>query len=186
MVQYDAQTGLPLTTLTKDEAFCSSMSSLGSHISHTPGHSRQNSGASLMDIFDNKRLSLTHNTSSDYLDVKPLALVRKTSAPVIGSHMETTADRRRKRNHSGFSTEDEDEFADECLLIELRTVLEISQANFSWELDRSALSLKNISLKIPTGKLTVIVGPVGSGKSSLLAAMLGEMVTASGIVEWSR
>ncbi|XP_046564179.1 ATP-binding cassette sub-family C member 9-like [Haliotis rubra] len=187
MVQYDAQTGLPLTTLTKDEAFCSSQSSLGSHISHTPGHSRQNSGASLMDIFDNKRLSLTHNSSSDYLDVKPLALVRKTSSPLIGSHAENTADRRRKRNHSGFSTEDEDDIADECLLIELRTVLEISQANFSWELEnRTALSLKNISLKIPTGKLTMIVGPVGSGKSSLISAMLGEMVTTSGIVEWSR
>ena len=34
------------------------------------------------------------------------------------------------------------------------------------------------------GKLTVIVGGVGSGKSSLLAAALGEMCTLGGTVRW--
>ncbi len=34
------------------------------------------------------------------------------------------------------------------------------------------------------GKLTVIVGAVGSGKSSLLAAALGEMCTLGGTVRW--
>ena len=37
-----------------------------------------------------------------------------------------------------------------------------------------------------SGKLTMIVGQVGMGKSSLLAAMLGEMVKVSGFVEWAR
>ena len=32
----------------------------------------------------------------------------------------------------------------------------------------------------------IIVGPVGSGKSSLLSAMLGEMMTVSGKVHWTR
>lgn len=32
----------------------------------------------------------------------------------------------------------------------------------------------------------MIVGQVGSGKSSLLSALLGEMITLSGAVEWSR
>lgn len=37
-----------------------------------------------------------------------------------------------------------------------------------------------------SGKLTVIFGGVGAGKSSLLSALLGEMVTLDGRVEWKR
>ena len=32
----------------------------------------------------------------------------------------------------------------------------------------------------------MVVGPVGSGKSSLLSALLGEMLTVSGKVHWCR
>lgn len=35
--------------------------------------------------------------------------------------------------------------------------------------------LKNINMVASRGKLTAIIGPVGSGKSSLLQAILGEM-----------
>lgn len=37
-----------------------------------------------------------------------------------------------------------------------------------------------------TGKLTMIVGQVGCGKSSLLLAALGEMQRVSGTVTWNR
>ena len=40
----------------------------------------------------------------------------------------------------------------------------------------------NLCLSI-TGKLTMVIGQVGSGKSSLLSAILGEMATLSGNVE---
>lgn len=36
------------------------------------------------------------------------------------------------------------------------------------------------------GKLTVIVGQVGSGKTSFLSALLGEMHIVTGEVKWSR
>ncbi|WFD21924.1 hypothetical protein MEQU1_000583 [Malassezia equina] len=40
--------------------------------------------------------------------------------------------------------------------------------------------LRNLNCQFPTGQLSVIVGPVGSGKSSLLHAMMGELHRISG------
>ena len=39
----------------------------------------------------------------------------------------------------------------------------------------NVVTLKNINLEVKQGELVAIVGPVGSGKSSLLLALLGEM-----------
>uniref|UniRef100_A0A3B4XS68 ATP-binding cassette, sub-family C (CFTR/MRP), member 8 n=1 Tax=Seriola lalandi dorsalis TaxID=1841481 RepID=A0A3B4XS68_SERLL len=46
-------------------------------------------------------------------------------------------------------------------------------------------TLCNVDIKIPFGKLTMIVGQVGCGKSSLLLAALGEMQRVSGTVFWN-
>uniref|UniRef100_A0A7N8XK97 ATP-binding cassette, sub-family C (CFTR/MRP), member 8 n=1 Tax=Mastacembelus armatus TaxID=205130 RepID=A0A7N8XK97_9TELE len=46
-------------------------------------------------------------------------------------------------------------------------------------------TLSNVDIKIPFGKLTMIVGQVGCGKSSLLLAALGEMQRVSGTVTWN-
>ncbi|KAF4440788.1 hypothetical protein F53441_12196 [Fusarium austroafricanum] len=42
--------------------------------------------------------------------------------------------------------------------------------------------LSNITANIPTGKLTLVAGPVGSGKSTLLKALLGEVAVMAGSV----
>lgn len=42
--------------------------------------------------------------------------------------------------------------------------------------------LKDVNLEIPRGRLCAIVGPVGSGKSSLLSGLLGEMKQLAGTV----
>ena len=44
-------------------------------------------------------------------------------------------------------------------------------------------ALKGINLKVKKGDLVVIIGPVGSGKSSLLGAILGEIKKVSGHVK---
>lgn len=51
------------------------------------------------------------------------------------------------------------------------------------ELDKFS-SLRNVCLSIPRGKLTCVVGPVGSGKSSLLMALAGEMKMVGGRLEF--
>lgn len=55
-------------------------------------------------------------------------------------------------------------------------ILEILDASFSWTPDSSAPpALKSISLNVLPRTLLGVVGMVGSGKSSLLLAILGEM-----------
>lgn len=69
-----------------DNASCRSSSILScSSVGASKSHSRQNSGDSLLDVFDGRPSSLTRNaTSSELLDVKPLTLIRKSSAPALG------------------------------------------------------------------------------------------------------
>eukprot|EP00842_Homolaphlyctis_polyrhiza_P005787 jgi/Hompol1/6209/HPOL_004851-RA len=45
---------------------------------------------------------------------------------------------------------------------------------------QETFGIYNLSLIIPRGRLVAVVGPVGSGKSSLLAALTGEMMYQSG------
>ncbi|ETM47020.1 hypothetical protein L914_08197, partial [Phytophthora nicotianae] len=47
----------------------------------------------------------------------------------------------------------------------------------------SGFKLEGINLEIERGSLVMIVGKVGSGKSSLLSALLGEMSRTSGVLE---
>uniref|UniRef100_A0A673XI63 ATP-binding cassette, sub-family C (CFTR/MRP), member 9 n=1 Tax=Salmo trutta TaxID=8032 RepID=A0A673XI63_SALTR len=61
--------------------------------------------------------------------------------------------------------------------------VKVNSGFFTWGSNLSTLS--DINICIPTGQLTMIVGQVGCGKSSLLLAMLGEMQTLSGKVYWS-
>ncbi|KAK9886053.1 hypothetical protein WA026_014836 [Henosepilachna vigintioctopunctata] len=55
----------------------------------------------------------------------------------------------------------------------------IKNGNFAWG---NEPILKNIDIKLPKGSLTAIIGHVGSGKSSLISALLGEMEKKDGQV----
>ncbi|XP_027741828.1 multidrug resistance-associated protein 1-like isoform X3 [Empidonax traillii] len=57
-----------------------------------------------------------------------------------------------------------------------------SGASFRWEKNGLPI-LKNLSVKIPEGSLVAVVGQVGSGKSSFLSAVLGEMEKLEGTVQ---
>lgn len=56
----------------------------------------------------------------------------------------------------------------------------VEEGSFSWSENESSPTISGINLKIKRGSLVTIVGTVGSGKSSLLAALLGEMAKLSG------
>lgn len=58
----------------------------------------------------------------------------------------------------------------------------IENGHFTWGDHDAEPFLKNLNLHIPRGSLVAVVGAVGSGKSSLLSALLGEMNKISGHV----
>uniref|UniRef100_A0A8D3CLS0 ATP-binding cassette, sub-family C (CFTR/MRP), member 8 n=1 Tax=Scophthalmus maximus TaxID=52904 RepID=A0A8D3CLS0_SCOMX len=64
------------------------------------------------------------------------------------------------------------------------TCLQIVSGYFTWTDGPPTLS--SVDIRVPFGKLTMIVGQVGCGKSSLLLAALGEMQRVSGAVTWNR
>ncbi|XP_046664345.1 multidrug resistance-associated protein 1-like [Homalodisca vitripennis] len=68
-----------------------------------------------------------------------------------------------------------DESKNESLIME--------DGTFSWDAkENSGTVLRNITLKIQPGQLIAVVGAIGSGKSSLISAFLGEMDKISGYV----
>lgn len=50
----------------------------------------------------------------------------------------------------------------------------INNLSAKWNRNSSELALENITLNIPRGSLFGVIGPVGSGKSSLLQTILSE------------
>ncbi|KAJ5885116.1 hypothetical protein N7495_009626 [Penicillium taxi] len=60
----------------------------------------------------------------------------------------------------------------------------IRSLSASWAVDNEPV-LKDLNLDIPSSKITMIVGPVGSGKSSFLKLLLGEIPECSGTISTS-
>ncbi|XP_050432447.1 multidrug resistance-associated protein 1 isoform X1 [Adelges cooleyi] len=58
----------------------------------------------------------------------------------------------------------------------------VENGTFTWGEANEAPILTNINLRISTGQLVAVVGTVGSGKSSLVSAFLGEMDKVTGRV----
>jgi ABC-type polysaccharide/polyol phosphate transport system ATPase subunit len=56
----------------------------------------------------------------------------------------------------------------------------IDSGTFAWESGEP--TLRNINLRVKDGSLIAVVGVVGSGKSSILSAMLGELEKTDGRV----
>ncbi|XP_015979731.2 canalicular multispecific organic anion transporter 1 isoform X1 [Rousettus aegyptiacus] len=61
----------------------------------------------------------------------------------------------------------------------LDTAVQFSEASFTWDLNSEA-TIRDVNLDIRPGQFVAVVGTVGSGKSSLISAMLGEMENIHG------
>ncbi|XP_054797747.1 ABC transporter C family member 3-like [Prosopis cineraria] len=63
------------------------------------------------------------------------------------------------------------------------TAIEIVGGNFSWDLSSPVPTLQNINMNIVHGFKVAVCGTVGSGKSSLLSCILGEVSKLSGTLK---
>ncbi|KAL9386384.1 hypothetical protein Peur_019508 [Populus x canadensis] len=63
------------------------------------------------------------------------------------------------------------------------TAIEIVDGNFSWDLSSPNATLKDINFKVLNGMKVAVCGTVGSGKSSLLSSILGELPKISGTLK---
>ncbi|XP_038690598.1 ABC transporter C family member 3-like [Tripterygium wilfordii] len=63
--------------------------------------------------------------------------------------------------------------------------IEIVDGNFSWDLSSSSPTLREINFKAYNGMRIAVCGTVGSGKSSLLSCILGEIPKLSGTLRLS-
>ena len=61
--------------------------------------------------------------------------------------------------------------------------MEIEGGSFAWSEKQTAPTLRDINMRVNRGKLIAVVGQVGSGKSSLISAILGHMDKVSGQVK---
>lgn len=62
-----------------------------------------------------------------------------------------------------------------------RAVIRVIDGAFGWTQDEEPI-LKSINFEIQPGSLTIVVGPVASGKTTLLKALLGETPSSKGFV----
>ncbi|XP_076871404.1 ATP-binding cassette sub-family C member 4 isoform X2 [Brachyhypopomus gauderio] len=61
--------------------------------------------------------------------------------------------------------------------------VEIQDLFCYWDKSLDAPTLQNLSFTVNTGQLLAVIGPVGSGKSSLLSTILGELPQDKGVVK---
>ncbi|ELU04115.1 hypothetical protein CAPTEDRAFT_1666 [Capitella teleta] len=66
--------------------------------------------------------------------------------------------------------------------VPMNSDVEIENGSFAWN-QNGFPALKNINMRIKTGALVAVLGQVGSGKSSLMSAILGEMHKLQGTVK---
>ena len=63
-----------------------------------------------------------------------------------------------------------------------QTLFEIEKADFTWEGD-AAPTLHSITMSLKRGEIMAVIGDVGAGKSSVIAALLGQIKKTSGDIK---
>uniref|UniRef100_A0A1I8P9M9 ATP-binding cassette sub-family C member Sur n=1 Tax=Stomoxys calcitrans TaxID=35570 RepID=A0A1I8P9M9_STOCA len=105
--------------------------------------------------------------------------------PQVGPAAKGAAnDRRTAHNRNSKS----DSWHRDSLLLKMPDDIAVSVKNckFSWHPQGTTATLDVGDMVVPRGKLTMIVGKNGSGKSSLLSALLMEMPLISGDMIWNK
>ncbi|XP_039727463.1 ATP-binding cassette sub-family C member 2 [Pteropus medius] len=95
---------------------------------------------------------------------------------VISAVLQASVSIRRLEKYLGGDELDTSAIRHDC---NFDTVVQFSEASFTWD-QNSEATIQDVNLDIRPGQLVAVVGTVGSGKSSLMSALLGEMENIHG------
>jgi ABC-type glutathione transport system ATPase component len=139
-----------------------------------------NAAGRLSDVFEAELLENTHTIDEDLpvaIEVKGATFTWDTPPP------DELKDKTKKQQHqSRFSSQfhsSKHNAKVEATAISANESLN-EKARLQAEEEERIFQIKDISMEIPRGMLVAIVGPVGSGKTSLLQGLIGEMRKTSG------
>ncbi|KAI1452911.1 P-loop containing nucleoside triphosphate hydrolase protein [Annulohypoxylon moriforme] len=142
--------------------------------------------------FSSSTLSVTTIfTSISYIILlaKPLSILFQLFPPLLAAlaclrRVQAFLEQDGRLEFRRFSTPAADDMIGEILVDErarkpkFAPSIHISDGNFGWDDDKPCL--KKINITIPSSALTIVVGPIASGKSTLCKALLGETPVAYG------
>ncbi|XP_053742002.1 ATP-binding cassette sub-family C member 8 isoform X2 [Synchiropus splendidus] len=131
--------------------------------------------------------ALLTSGSSNHNQNRYQAVSSSKPLPSSSSHRQPLKVVNRKRpprdDWNNYSSRGDHEEEGPSQILDQDICIKITSGYFTWTDGPPTLS--NVDIRIPFGKLTMIVGQVGCGKSSLLLAALGEMQRISGAVAWN-
>jgi ABC-type bacteriocin/lantibiotic exporter with double-glycine peptidase domain len=78
------------------------------------------------------------------------------------------------------NNDDSERYLQQCSV----NAVEIQDGNFIWDHESVSPTLTYVNVEIKQGQKIAVCGPVGAGKSSLLYAILGEILKTSGTVSY--
>ncbi|CCA66783.1 probable YCF1-Vacuolar ABC transporter responsible for vacuolar sequestration of glutathione-S-conjugates [Serendipita indica DSM 11827] len=107
----------------------------------------------------------------------PLAMFAQITTSIVSAMV--SVKRLSKFLHAGELQEAAVVYEDE---IRALPALEIKSGDFRWAQESAQPTLEDINLKVGSGELVAVLGRVGSGKTSLLSAIAGEMHKSEGTV----
>ncbi|KAJ3272855.1 hypothetical protein HDV01_005178 [Terramyces sp. JEL0728] len=89
------------------------------------------------------------------------------------------------RFNSFLEEEELDKYTDEHVNMPSESEIAIRNGEFTYRSvsnseNETTFTLRNVNIEFPTDRLTAVIGPTGSGKSSLLACLLGELKKLQG------
>jgi len=127
-----------------------------------------NATGRLYDVFIAETLEETHTTELDL----PVAIEVRDGAFTWDSPPPETKDTKKRKRHSKGAASKKP------------TPDQQQPAAPAQTDEENVFKMKDINLSIPRGQLVAIVGPVGTGKTSLLQGVIGEMRKTSGTIKF--
>ena len=132
-------------------------------------------------MFEAELLEKTHEVSEDL----PVAIEVKGATFTWDTPPDELHGNNKNKKQSRFSSQfhsSKHNAKVEAEIISANEKSQVEKARLQAEEEDRVFQVRDISMEIPRGMLVAVVGPVGSGKTSLLQGLIGEMRKTSGSI----